>query len=245
MATVSSLSSSSDLLAHIQSGGTANRSFGIAFSSPPPISPPASFAVSPSACHDLLPRFSLHPLEQAWCLWFFKGDRNAEWEENLRYITSFDNVEGFWSLFNHLETPSNLPSNTDYSLFKEDIEPKWEDDLNRHGGRWIFVLKRQPPAHQALLDQLWLEFVLALIGEQDCFGTLGRLINGAVVSVRAKVFRIALWIGDASAEDAILKIGHYMKSILSVGGPHQLSFEVHADAQKKKVSTAPKNLYVI
>lgn len=121
MATVSSLSSSSDLLAHIQSGGTANRSFGIAFSSPPPISPPASFAVSPSACHDLLPRFSLHPLEQAWCLWFFKGDRNAEWEENLRYITSFDNVEGFWSLFNHLETPSNLPSNTDYSLFKVNI----------------------------------------------------------------------------------------------------------------------------
>ena len=38
-----------------------------------------------------------HPLQNRWALWFFKNDRNKDWADNLRCITTFDTVEDFWS----------------------------------------------------------------------------------------------------------------------------------------------------
>ena len=47
-----------------------------------------------------------------------KNDKSRTWEENQRPIITVTTVEDFWSLYNHIETPSKLPPGSDYSLFK-------------------------------------------------------------------------------------------------------------------------------
>lgn len=63
-----------------------------------------------------------HPLENTWTLWYLENDRNKSWEEMQNEITSFDMVEDFWSLYNHIKPPSELKIGSDYSLFKKGIQ---------------------------------------------------------------------------------------------------------------------------
>jgi len=59
-----------------------------------------------------------HPLQNRWSLWFFKNDKSKNWAANLRQITTFDTVEDFWSIYNHIQLASKLSVGCDYSLFK-------------------------------------------------------------------------------------------------------------------------------
>lgn len=61
------------------------------------------------------------PLEDTWSFWFFKNDRQAEWKDNLIKITTVTTVEGFWSVYNHLQAASRITQGCDYLLFKSHI----------------------------------------------------------------------------------------------------------------------------
>lgn len=71
-----------------------------------------------------------HPLEHTWTLWYLENDRSKSWEDMQNEITSFDMVEDFWSLYNHIKPPSEIKIGSDYSLFKKGIQ--WV-----HGTPWI------------------------------------------------------------------------------------------------------------
>jgi len=151
-----------------------------------------------------------HPLQNAWTLWFFKNDKTRSWEENQRPIITVNTVEDFWSLYNHIEVASRLPPGSDYSLFKEGIFPDWEDQRNSPGGRWMISMdKRQRADH---LDQYWLEILFFLIGEHA--DQHAHQVNGAVVNVRGKGDKLAVWLADASQPDSILRIGKMIKERL-------------------------------
>lgn len=62
-----------------------------------------------------------HPLQNTWTLWYLENDRTKSWEDMLNEITSFDTVEDFWSLYNHIKPPSEIKLGSDYSLFKKGI----------------------------------------------------------------------------------------------------------------------------
>lgn len=62
-----------------------------------------------------------HPLHHAWTLWYLEADRSKSWEEMQNIVTTFETVEDFWSLFNHIKQPSEIKMGNDYSLFKEGI----------------------------------------------------------------------------------------------------------------------------
>ncbi|XP_075785763.1 eukaryotic translation initiation factor 4E isoform X3 [Pelodiscus sinensis] len=96
-----------------------------------------------------------HPLQNRWALWFFKNDKSKTWQANLRLISKFDTVEDFWALYNHIQLSSNLMPGCDYSLFKDGIEPMWEDEKNKRGGRWLITLTKQQRRND--LDRFWLE----------------------------------------------------------------------------------------
>lgn len=63
-----------------------------------------------------------HPLEHTWTLWYLENDRSKSWEDMQNEITSFDMVEDFWSLYNHIKPPSEIKIGSDYSLFKKGIQ---------------------------------------------------------------------------------------------------------------------------
>lgn len=49
--------------------------------------------------------------------------------------------------------PSMLTTGCDYSVFKSDIKPMWEDPTNKNGGRWLIK-------DNGLLDQYWMDIVI-------------------------------------------------------------------------------------
>jgi translation initiation factor 4E len=110
----------------------------------------------------------------------------------------------------------------------------WEDGRNKRGGRWLVSLAKQQ--RHIELDRLWLETVsggageeagrggrvapvpqpdvspsllrvqlLCLIGES--FEEHGREVCGAVINIRTKGDKIAVWTSEAENQAAVLHIG--------------------------------------
>ena len=152
-----------------------------------------------------------HPLEHAWTFWYFKPDKHKSWEESQIEIMTVNTIEDFWAVQNWIEKPSGLTSGTDYSLFKTGILPDWEDLSNMHGGRWVAHCGRD-------VDHDWTELIMSMVGQQ--FGSeQDQQITGAVVSVRNKGNKLALWTRDHSS----ISVG--LKMSLVLGRPGQ--FRVH------------------
>ncbi|XP_012590370.1 PREDICTED: eukaryotic translation initiation factor 4E-like, partial [Condylura cristata] len=175
-----------------------------------------------------------------WALWFFKNDKSKTWQANLRLISKFDTVEDFWALYNHIQLSSNLMPGCDYSLFKDGIEPMWEDEKNKRGGRWLITLNKQQ--RRSDLDRFWLETLLCLIGES--FDDYSDDVCGAVVNVRTKGDKIAIWTTECENREAVTHIGRVYKERLGLPAKIVIGYQSHADTATKSGSTT-KNRFVV
>ncbi|XP_067934900.1 eukaryotic translation initiation factor 4E-like isoform X2 [Watersipora subatra] len=165
-----------------------------------------------------------HPLQNKWALWYFKNDRTKTWNDNLKLVATFQFVEDFWALYNFIQPASKLPGGCDYSVFKDGIQPAWEDVRNQKGGRWLINVNKK----QQDLDFYWLELLLCLIGE--AFGEQSDDICGAVVNIRGKGDKIALWTSDGDNEEGIKYIGQLVKERLGMGAMSEINYFVHEDS---------------
>ncbi|CAB0036223.1 unnamed protein product [Trichogramma brassicae] len=181
-----------------------------------------------------------HPLQNTWTLWYFELDKSKSWEESQREITSFDTAEDFWSMYHHIKTASELKNGCDYSMFKHGIRPMWEDKANKQGGRWLINLDKKQRSTE--LDHFWLEILLCMIGEG--FNEYSDDICGAVVNVRTRTDKIAVWTGDASVQASVMEIGRKLKERLKITPKITIGYQVHKDTMVQKGSTT-KNTYVI
>ncbi|KAI4318155.1 hypothetical protein L6164_025958 [Bauhinia variegata] len=169
---------------------------------------------------------SKHKLERKWAFWFdnqSKPKQEAAWGISLRKLYTFETVEEFWCLYDQLVKPSKLPGNADFHLFKAGIEPKWEDPECANGGKWTVNSSRK-----ANLDNMWLETLMALIGEQ--FDEADE-ICGVVASVRQKQDRISLWTKTATNEALQSSIGRKWKEIIDVND--KISYSFHNDSRTR------------
>lgn len=163
------------------------------------------------------------------------------WEQNLLKVAKFQSVEDFWALYHHVEIASNLQPGSDYNLFKNDIKPMWEDPANFNGGRWLFTIQKSTQKEQGktqsyakTLDAMWLEVVLCLIGE--AFEKYSDQICGAVLNVRPKLDKIAVWTSDSKDMEANKFIGQVLKK--RTGFSDRIVYESHADTAQKKSPSA-------
>ncbi|OIW18250.1 hypothetical protein TanjilG_00354 [Lupinus angustifolius] len=140
---------------------------------------------------------SKNKLERQWTFWLdnqSKTKQGAAWGSSLRKIYTFDTVQEFWCLYDQIFKPSKLVGNVDFHLFKTGVEPKWEDPECANGGKWTVVSNRKTN-----LDTMWLETLMALIGEQ--FDD-AEDICGVVASVRQRQDKLSLWTKTAANEAA-------------------------------------------
>ncbi|KAG8513086.1 Eukaryotic translation initiation factor 4E type 1B, partial [Galemys pyrenaicus] len=184
-------------------------------------------------------KLELHPLLTRWALWFSKNDRTRAWRDNLHLVTKFDTVEDFWAIYSHVKLASKLSSGCDYALFKDGIEPMWEDSKNKWGGRWLVSLAKQQ--RHIELDGLWLETLLCLIGES--FEEYSRDVCGAVINIRTKGDKIAVWTREAENQTSVLYIGRVYKDRLGLSTKTIIGYQAHADTATKSNSLA-KNKFV-
>jgi len=180
-----------------------------------------------------------HPLQNKWTLWYYENDRANTWEKNQKEIASFDTVEDFWSLYNHIKLPSEIRQGCDYSLFKAGIRPMWEDEANKLGGRWLINLDRKQ--RTAELDRFWLDIILCLIGE--AFEN-SKDVCGAVVNIRAKGDKIGVWTANANHKEEVEEIGRKLKDRLRIKQKDTIGYQVHKDTMDKAGSTT-KYLYTV
>jgi translation initiation factor 4E len=68
---------------------------------------------------------------------------------------------------------------SDLYLFKDGIEPKWEDEANEGGGRFVHCIDKDTPER---FNLSWLNLLMTCIGEQ--FIGFEDQICGAIASVR-------------------------------------------------------------
>ena len=61
--------------------------------------------------------------------------------KRLVYVTSFNTVQGFWAVYQHLKLPSHLRQGCDYMFFRSGIQPYWESKENKNGGRFAEKLE--------------------------------------------------------------------------------------------------------
>lgn len=90
-----------------------------------------------------------------WTLWLYTNNKSKSWDENLQKVISFNVVEDFWAVYNHIQLASKLNAGHDYALFRAGTRPAWEDEANKVGGRWVVSL---PSKHYRKndLDRLFL-----------------------------------------------------------------------------------------
>lgn len=113
--------------------------------------------------------------------------------------------------------------NADFHLFKAGIEPKWEDPECANGGKWTATSSRK-----ANLETMWLETLMALVGEQF---DESEDICGVVASVRRSQDKLSLWTKTATNEAAQMGIGRKWKEIIDT---EKISYSFHDDSKRER-----------
>jgi len=167
-----------------------------------------------------------HKLQHSWTFWFFRNTRTLSWEQNQTKMATVETIEDFWMMINSLQPASQLPNGCDYSVFRSGIFPDWEDFQNMLGGRWI--VRDQD---KTKMDSNWLELLFLLVGEhaEDQAG----LINGAVVNVRNKGNKLAVWLRDSRDMGCVVTVGRMLKSRLGLGANVKIQFSVHMEERER------------
>uniref|UniRef100_A0A0M3II20 eIF-4F 25 kDa subunit n=1 Tax=Ascaris lumbricoides TaxID=6252 RepID=A0A0M3II20_ASCLU len=190
---------------------------------------------------------SEHPLKQRWTYWYLNDQRDRSWEKRLKKFLVVFCINAlsrfyFYRLYLNIRPPSMLHNTCDYNVFKENIQPMWEVPENANGGRWLITIDKS--RHHDLLDAVWLEVLLAVIGDQ--FGKYTDDICGIVVNIRNKGSKISIWTTNASNDESNLKIGEILKQKLinpeidqKIPRPlfDMLRYEDHQEVQYKSSSS--------
>jgi len=128
-----------------------------------------------------------YKLASEWNVWYDRPQSKKPTKEAynnlMKQIYQFDSVKAFWGLYNHLNL-EKMPTGSNLRIFKSHIQPTWEDEENRGGGNWILVPR--PREHVAI--PVFKELLLSMIG-----GELDPIVNGVVLSIKAKDTIIQLW----------------------------------------------------
>ncbi len=161
------------------------------------------------------------PLKHAWVIHYRPPtSKNSDYEKSMKPLCRIDSAQAFWAVYSHLKRPSALPTVSDYHFFKDGIRPVWEDEENKHGGKWIMRLKK------GVADRYWEDLLLAMIGDQ--FAEASEEVCGAVVSVRSGEDVFSIWTKNDGGRN--VKIRETIKRVLGLPGDTNLQWRSHDES---------------
>ena len=143
---------------------------------------------------------------------------------DLHEITSFDTVQGFWEVYQHLRRPTAMPYGTTFNLFRHGIKPLWEDPSLQEGARFMMNL---PKTHTS---KYWEDLVIAMLGEQ--LGELNQ-VAGLVLILKPHGDKIAVWITNANDAESVEKLRKEIVNILKIE-EKDLVYQVFKEIEAKK-----------
>jgi len=100
-----------------------------------------------------------HKLERRWAFWYQKkkragsgGGGPTSWFDGISCLGAFGSVEAFWEMYSHMLRPDTLGGGVDVMLFREGVQPMWEDAANAKGGK--FTIKCRKGTASVLWEEL-------------------------------------------------------------------------------------------
>jgi len=171
-------------------------------------------------------------LQYAFSFWFSKRAPGRQqsplnYEQSIRYVSSFASVEQFWHIYSHMVRPNDLVGHCDIHLFKESIKPMWEDEKNKMGGKWIVRLRK------GLASRCWENMILAMLGEQFM---VGEEICGAVVSIRHQEDIVSIWNQNSNDAQSRQRIRDTLTRVLNLPRDTVMEYKCHRDSLNDKSS---------
>lgn len=190
-----------------------------------------------------------HTLQHKWTFYLhypiFSMDTRNYSSQAYDKICDFSSVERFWEILETFPKPSDVFSRKDassrrivkskingryleaFGLFKTGPRPEWEDPLNLKGGHW----ECRKDFDLDLLDRLWYEIVLALVGEvlED-----GRDLIGARVVDKSKTkrteYRLEIWISTVLEAERCEILRRLVKVLIPYDESLEFSWKNHGDS---------------
>jgi translation initiation factor 4E len=151
------------------------------------------------------------------------------YENSIKHVATVSTVEEFWSAYNYLRRPNDLPTTTDYHFFKDGIKPTWEDESNAKGGKWIVRLPK------GLASRYWEEVILAFIGAQFP-GVPDGEICGLVVSIRYSEDILGIWNKTSTEKEIVDRIRDAIKRVLQLPPHAPMEYKPHQNSIQDKSS---------
>lgn len=159
-----------------------------------------------------------------------KPDQKS-YKDLIQTIGSFNTIEGFWSYYCQINRPDQLPDDCDINLFQEGVQPMWEDESNRGGGRFILRVKKP------FAGKFWEDLLIGFIGEQcpenDC-------ITGLVLSVRGPEVLLSLWTKQITdtERDAI---DAWIRATLELSEHAEILYKLHRSTVTERSDNSQKH----
>jgi translation initiation factor 4E len=168
-------------------------------------------------------------LHRTWSIWYDNPKMvvGGDWKDCLQKLATFKTVGEFWSIYNNIKAPSQVPLQSNYSVFVENVEPTWEDPANINGGKFILTINKKE-SRVGKTDKYWLFTLMAMLGET--LDTSGSEIVGAVVSVRKSESRVSLWLKGTN-KDTCERVGEKWKKTLEMDSATTIKFQAHKVAK--------------
>jgi len=134
----------------------------------------------------------LTKLNTPWTLWFHH-DPN-DWNlSGYKKIATFRTVDEYLRIMNHIHMVTSIKTINLY-LFREGIEPTWEDDANSNGGFWSIKVSMDTGLGiwKKMCDKAVCETILKTAGDKDINGT----VNGITITSKLMNTIVKIWVSD-------------------------------------------------
>ncbi|KAI9503532.1 translation initiation factor eIF 4e-like domain-containing protein [Coemansia spiralis] len=149
------------------------------------------------------------------------GYKIDDYEAAMIKIATFASVESFWAVYSHLRRADQVPTITDYHMFRAGVRPVWEDSANVSGGKWMIRLRK------GVSPRIWEKLAMAVVG--DAFD-VGDEICGIVLSIRNSEDIISLWNKTAIDHRTNSHIRDTMRQSMELPTDCIIQYKVHNDS---------------
>ena len=160
-----------------------------------------------------------HPLFTNFTFWFrinetstlnpYKNSINfIDYENQVKKLSTFSTIEDFWKIFQHLKKPEELNIGIEIDLFKNEIKPVWEEEVNKNGGKIALKLNKN------FTSIIWEELIFAFIGG-NFPDNIKNEINGILISSKKEFNVLQIWFREYNFK-IIKEIQYFIKNLLQI-----------------------------
>jgi len=175
------------------------------------------------------------PLNRSWT-WYYLNNASKNWDERINKIAKVETVQDFWTTYGRIKLPTHISVGCDLMFFQSDIEPKWENEENRTGGRLVIEIKKEH--RNEMLIGNWLNTLLGLIGENCSVDGVAKCY-GVQFQSRRKMDKLSLWVASGYNRNEIMNLGAWFKEGADKASINsgKVKYHLHASQAGKTTSS--------